>query len=66
MFLSVDDIERLTGYKRKREQCAELTRQGIPFRVNARGEPIVTESYINGTKKVIEQPTWQPALLKQA
>lgn len=66
MFLTVEDIERLTGYKRKREQCAELTRQGVPYRVNARGEPIVAESFINGTKKVAETPTWQPALLKRA
>ncbi len=62
MFLSTKDIERLTGYKRKAQQCQELARQGIPFRVNARGEPIVTESYINGISKKAEKQSWQPNL----
>lgn len=62
MFLSVDEIERLTGYKRKLQQCEQLTKMGVPYRVNARGEPIVSIAYINGTSKQPEKQTWQPKL----
>lgn len=62
MFLSVEDIERLTGYKRKAQQCTMLKKMDIPFRVNARGEPIVSIAYINGVSKIVEKQTWQPKL----
>ena len=63
MFLTVDDIERLTGYKRKKQQCEQLKAMHIAYRLNARGEPIVSEAYINGVAEVKKQPTWQPNLL---
>jgi hypothetical protein len=60
MFLTHDEISRLTGCKRKSDQCAYLDREYIPYRVNARGEPIVTVAYINGQKDVVTNNGWQP------
>lgn len=62
MFLSIEDIERLTGCKRKKQQCAQLDVMHIPYRVNARGEPIVAEAYINGMAKETPRQGWQPKL----
>lgn len=60
LFLEIEEIERLTGYKRKAQQCAMLDKMHIPYRVNARGEPIVSVAFINGVSKVVEKQTWQP------
>lgn len=62
MFLTLDEIERLTGYKRRRQQCEILANMHIPFRVNARGEPIVSAAVINGTSKATQKQSWQPNL----
>lgn len=62
MFLTKEDIERLTGCKTKAKQCAHLKMQHIPFRLNARQEPIVAASYINGNKEVASHENWQPNL----
>jgi hypothetical protein len=66
MFLTRDDIERLTGFKHKAKQRAQLVAMHIPFRENARGEPLVTEAYIEGTKQPIIKQAWTPTLLKSA
>jgi hypothetical protein len=60
MFLTIDEIERLTGYKRKRQQCEKLDEWRINYRINARGEPIVAAAVINGTAKVTQKQSWQP------
>jgi len=62
IFLTLDEIERLTGFKRKKQQCAQLDVMHIPYRVNARGEPIVSEAYINGISKDVPKQSWQPRL----
>lgn len=64
MFLSTDEIERLTGFKHKAKQCVQLDKMYIPYRLNARNEPIVAESWIDGGKVTKESKAWQPALLK--
>jgi hypothetical protein len=64
MFLTVEDIERLTGYKRKKQQCEQLAAMHIPYRINARNEPIVSEAYINGGSQPKQDRPWQPNLLK--
>ncbi len=52
MFLSSDDIAKLTGIKRGHaKQCAQLDKMHIPYRVNARGEPIVTQAYLLGIQQ---------------
>lgn len=63
MFLSVDDITRLTGYKRKKQQCKQLAAMHIAYRLNARGEPVVSEAYINGIVEPKKPIAWQPNLL---
>lgn len=62
LFLSIDDIERLTGFKRKAQQCAQLDKMFIPYRVNGRGEPIVSSAFINGLKQQTIATGWQPNL----
>ncbi len=61
MFLTASDIYRLTGYKHKAKQCEQLRKMGIPFHVNVRGEPIVSE-YMSKTDK--PAANWQPAVLR--
>jgi Domain of unknown function (DUF4224) len=62
MFLTKLEIERLTGCKLKAKQCEHLKAQHIPFRLNARQEPIVTIAYINGVKEPTSNQNWQPNL----
>lgn len=47
-FLDAAALRRLTGRKHKSAQVAVLRGQGIPFFVNAVGEPIVARSVIEG------------------
>ena len=48
MFLSPDEIEHLTGYKRKAGQREQLAHMGIHFYVNKLGRPIVLrEALVN-------------------
>jgi len=65
LFLEDDQIARLTGRKTKTKQIEWLRREGIPFRVNATGHPIVTRSAIEGTgPQAKEQPrTWMPRVI---
>jgi hypothetical protein len=66
MFLTVEEIERLTGYKHKSKQCEYLRANYIPFRPNAMGEPIVCASHIQGTATEKETQVWHPRLSKAA
>jgi len=60
MFLSEDDIAKLTGIKRGHaKQCAQLDKMYIPYRVNARGEPIVLKEFLLGVKASEEPAHWQ-------
>lgn len=64
MFLSKDELATLTGFKHKAKQCDQLRRQGVAFRVNARGEPIVCRTALEGTtekKQKADKPVWQSA-----
>ena len=48
-FLPVEDVEELTGYKRKAQQCAQLRHMGIRFHVNRLGRPVVVrETLVSG------------------
>jgi hypothetical protein len=62
LFLEIEEIERLTGCKRKAKQCEQLNKMNIPYRVNARGEPIVAAAYIIGITKETPKQSWQPNL----
>jgi hypothetical protein len=65
MFLDKDELATLTGFKHKAKQCDQLRRQGVAFRVNARGEPIVCRTALEGTTERKQKPDkqkWQSAL----
>jgi len=44
LFLTQDQVQELTGFKLKSRQIDYLRDEGIPFRVNGLGLPIVVES----------------------
>jgi hypothetical protein len=41
MFLSIAELEALTGYRKPALQCRWLARNGYSFDVNARGRPVL-------------------------
>ena len=53
MFLTADELERLTGYKQQARQERWLQREGIRYRKNREGL-VVTWAWVNG-----EQPAAQ-------
>ncbi len=44
-FMSDDEIEFLTGYKRPSKQCAWLRQRGWNYETNAAGKPRVVEAH---------------------
>ena len=72
MFLNNDEIADLTGIKRGRAgktrgqlQCDHLRRIGVPFFVNAAGDPKVARSFFEGGQQKEPAPRkWQPAALR--
>lgn len=48
LFLTDQELARLTGYKIKSRQIAWLRSQGNPFRVSGTGHPVVTRVAIEG------------------
>lgn len=50
-FLTREEVSVLTGYKSKGKQINQLKKQGIPFRLNGRNEPIVLRQSLLGIKK---------------
>lgn len=63
LFLAQTDLVQLTGYARKAKQCAQLSIMNIPYRINVRGEPLVTVAYINGLKAESVKASWQSNLM---
>jgi hypothetical protein len=47
MFLTREDIKRLTGWIRKTKQAQELNAMGIRFTVTAAGEPKVLQAEVD-------------------
>lgn len=47
MFVSKEDIESLTGYVRRKDQIRWLRANGILFKINRRGDPMVLQAEIN-------------------
>lgn len=64
IFLSREDVARLTGYKRRDKQIESLRLMGVKHRVNAAGEPIVAKEVVLGTRKTKEPEEWVPAALR--
>ncbi len=63
LFLNSEELEVLTGRKRKSRQIELLRSMGIPFRVNAVGHPVVTRGVVEGRKDDPPDPAakrWTP------
>lgn len=60
MFLTADDLQRLTGKKRFKAQRRALDRLRIPYRAAATGEPLVRAADLDGTPKSARNrgPRW--------
>lgn len=56
MFLSADDLITLTGRRTASAQIRVLTKQGIPYHINANNKPVVLADNL----KKPEQPTLTP------
>lgn len=48
LFLTADELAELTGRRLKSRQIYWLRAEGIPFRVNATGHPVVTRLSVEG------------------
>ncbi|CAH0447757.1 hypothetical protein LMG10661_03830 [Ralstonia syzygii subsp. syzygii] len=67
MFLTDDEVSRLTGRKMKGAQIDALRQMGVPFFVNATGHAVVTRAAIEGgNQPVVQKPArgWSPKVLK--
>ena len=51
MFLTDDELQALTGYKRRDKQKAWLRKAGIPFLVSAKGFPVVALKEIDRRRR---------------
>lgn len=64
MFLTDEHLIRFTGRKTKSKQIAWLRKEGIPFRINATGHPVVTRAVVEGRDQEKErQRGWTPRLM---
>lgn len=46
LLLTSEELAEITAYQRPKQQIAELSRQGIPFRVSRIGKPIVARETV--------------------
>ena len=62
MFLDDEEIVRLTGFKRKSKQIAQLRLMGVGFLINATGHPVITKAILESRKPIKEesQQEWRP------
>lgn len=64
LFLDDAELARLTGRKLKSHQIAWLRKEGLAFRVNATGHPVVLRSTVDQHAPVQTiSPTWKPRLV---
>jgi hypothetical protein len=65
LFLTRDEMAVLTGRKMKGKQVQALRKMGIPFFINAVGQPVVARSAIEGGHRD-EKPKelWVPKVLR--
>lgn len=68
MFLTPDEIADLTGIRKGRAgrtrgqlQADHLRHIGVPFWLNAAGEPKVARAFFEGGHAPAAAPRWQPA-----
>jgi len=58
MFLTVQDLSELTGRKMKSKQIEALKKMGLPFWINAIGEPVVTVAAVEGRMEPQREKAW--------
>lgn len=64
LFLTDAEIATLTGRRLKSKQIEWLKKQGIPFRTNATGHPVITRSTIEGQPERLSLATpWTPRVI---
>ncbi len=64
LFLDDADMVRLTGRPQKSRQIEWLRQNGIPFRVNATGHPVVTKAAAEGRQEASPAPRgWVPRVV---
>lgn len=63
MFLDDEQLIKLTGRRTKSKQIEWLRIEGIPFRVNATGHPVVTRQAVEG-KREVDTSAWRPRALE--
>jgi hypothetical protein len=63
VFLSSEELKKLTGYQRASAQVRWLRRHGWRFTVNALGEPVVAMAEFNrhmvGGRAAVQEPNWE-------
>lgn len=68
LFLDDAELVQLTGWRLKSRQIRWLKDEGIPFRVNATGHPVVTRAAVEGRREAAPAPqqpttTWTPRVI---
>jgi hypothetical protein len=63
MFLNDQELEQLTGYRRKAWQIRWLRNRRFRFELDALGQPQVLRAYVekrmsDGNKSEVAQPNW--------
>ena len=67
IFLDAESLCELTGRRMKSKQIEELRKQGIAFRINATGHPVVTCAAVEGRPVAPPPPAaWSPRVMKAA
>lgn len=64
VFLTDNELAKLTGFKIKSRQIDWLRAQGLPFFVNGTGHPVVTRAAVEGRAEAVtaEDGGWTPGL----
>jgi hypothetical protein len=67
MFLSTEELVQLTARKVKAKQIQALRSMGVPFFVNALGQPVVARVAVEGRADVLAEraprASWQPRVV---
>jgi hypothetical protein len=56
LFLTTDELQELTGYKRGGDQARWLKTQGYYVEINARGVPRITQRQVDEKRQVLAIP----------
>lgn len=66
LFLDDEAMFRLTGYRQKAKQVAQLRKERIPFHLNRSGHPRVARAVVEGRKVAADvqksnKQAWSPS-----